>query len=84
MRRKTLFYTVNIIIPCMGISFLTVLTFYLPSDSGEKVSYCLVPPDLIVQELRTERPGEIFSKFLRIRKPGAVISYPLPNILRFS
>ena len=38
MRRKTLFYTVNLIIPCMGISFLTILTFYLPSDSGEKVS----------------------------------------------
>lgn len=42
MRRKTLFYTVNIIIPCMGISFLTVLTFYLPSDSGEKVNYLLL------------------------------------------
>lgn len=39
MRRKTLFYTVNLIIPCMGISFLTILVFYLPSDSGEKVSY---------------------------------------------
>ncbi|CAN7980015.1 unnamed protein product [Ixodes pacificus] len=38
MRRKTLFYTVNLIIPCMGISFLTVLVFYLPSDSGEKVA----------------------------------------------
>lgn len=38
MRRKTLFYTVNLIIPCMGMSFLTVLVFYLPSDSGEKVS----------------------------------------------
>lgn len=38
MRRKTLFYTVNLIVPCMGISFLTVLVFYLPSDSGEKVS----------------------------------------------
>ena len=37
MRRKTLFYTVNLIIPCMGISFLTVLVFYLPSDTGEKV-----------------------------------------------
>lgn len=47
MRRKTLFYTVNLIIPCMGISFLTILVFYLPSDSGEKVSnnrftYCIV------------------------------------------
>ncbi|KAG5315505.1 ACH1 protein, partial [Acromyrmex insinuator] len=38
MRRKTLFYTVNLIIPCLGISFLTVLVFYLPCDSGEKVS----------------------------------------------
>ena len=37
LRRKTLFYTVNLIIPCVGISFLTVLVFYLPSDSGEKV-----------------------------------------------
>ena len=41
MRRKTLFYTVNLIIPCMGISFLTVLVFYLPSDSGEKVNKLL-------------------------------------------
>lgn len=41
MRRKTLFYTVNLIIPCMGISFLTVLVFYLPSDSGEKVNHFL-------------------------------------------
>ncbi|RXG73155.1 Acetylcholine receptor subunit beta-like 2 [Armadillidium vulgare] len=41
MRRKTLFYTVNLIIPCVGISFLTVLVFYLPSDSGEKVALCI-------------------------------------------
>lgn len=38
MRRKTLFYTVNLIIPCVGISFLTLLVFYLPSDSGEKLT----------------------------------------------
>lgn len=38
LRRKTLFYTVNLIIPCVGISFLSILVFYLPSDSGEKVS----------------------------------------------
>ena len=42
MRRKTLFYTVNLIIPCMGISFLTILVFYLPSDSGEKVCFLYV------------------------------------------
>lgn len=41
LRRKTLFYTVNLIIPCVGISFLTVLTFYLPSESGEKISLCI-------------------------------------------
>jgi nicotinic acetylcholine receptor len=37
LRRKTLFYSVNLVLPCVGISFLTVLTFYLPSVSGEKV-----------------------------------------------
>lgn len=37
LRRKTLFYTVNLIIPCVGISSLSFLVFYLPSDSGEKV-----------------------------------------------
>ena len=41
LKRKTLFYTCNLIIPCVGISFLTVLTFYLPSESGEKISLCI-------------------------------------------
>ncbi|KAI6243527.1 Acetylcholine receptor subunit alpha-type unc-63 [Aphelenchoides fujianensis] len=41
LRRKTLFYTVNLMIPCVGISFLTALVFYLPSDGGEKISLCI-------------------------------------------
>lgn len=41
LRRKTLYYNVNLIIPCVGISFLSVLVFYLPSDSGEKMSLCI-------------------------------------------
>ncbi|VDI07557.1 acetylcholine receptor subunit alpha-like [Mytilus edulis] len=38
MKRKTLFHTVNLIMPCVAISFLTVIVFYLPSDSGEKIT----------------------------------------------
>lgn len=38
VRRKTLFYTINMIVPCVAISCLSILVFYLPSDSGEKVT----------------------------------------------
>lgn len=38
VRRKPLFYAVNLILPCVGITILSLLVFYLPSDSGEKVS----------------------------------------------
>uniref|UniRef100_A0A915PP87 Uncharacterized protein n=1 Tax=Setaria digitata TaxID=48799 RepID=A0A915PP87_9BILA len=41
LRRKPLFYTVNLVFPCVGISFLTILVFYLPSHSGEKVTLCI-------------------------------------------
>ncbi|ELU04362.1 hypothetical protein CAPTEDRAFT_152525 [Capitella teleta] len=38
LRRKFLFYTVNLIIPLISHSFITVLVFYLPSDSKEKIA----------------------------------------------
>lgn len=41
LRRKTLFYTVNLIIPCVSISYLSILAFYLPADSGEKIALCI-------------------------------------------
>ena len=41
LRRKTLFYTVNLIIPCVLISLLSVSVFYLPADAGEKMTMCI-------------------------------------------
>lgn len=38
MRRKTLFYTVNLILPAVLISFLCLLVFLLPAEAGEKIT----------------------------------------------
>ncbi|ELT92735.1 hypothetical protein CAPTEDRAFT_165266 [Capitella teleta] len=38
MRRKPLFYVFNMILPCMIITLVALLGFYIPSDSGEKVT----------------------------------------------
>eukprot|EP00076_Gallus_gallus_P016867 XP_015136401.1 neuronal acetylcholine receptor subunit alpha-10 isoform X2 [Gallus gallus] len=38
LRRRASFYIFNLLLPCVMISFLAPLGFYLPADSGEKVS----------------------------------------------
>ncbi|BFZ01989.1 hypothetical protein BsWGS_05027 [Bradybaena similaris] len=38
IRRRTLYYGFNIIIPCVLISSLTLLLFILPPEAGEKIS----------------------------------------------
>ena len=38
IRRKTLFYTVNLILPCVAICSVTLLVFYIPASSGEKIT----------------------------------------------
>lgn len=39
MRRKTLYYATNLILPCVLVSCLTMIVFYLPATAGEKMTF---------------------------------------------
>lgn len=38
LKQRSLYYTVNLIIPCIIMSFMNILGFLLPPESGEKIS----------------------------------------------
>ena len=38
LQRRSFFYVVNLIFPCILLSVMSLLVFMLPPDSGEKVS----------------------------------------------
>uniref|UniRef100_A0A8C9RH29 Neuronal acetylcholine receptor subunit alpha-7 n=1 Tax=Scleropages formosus TaxID=113540 RepID=A0A8C9RH29_SCLFO len=38
IRRRTLYYALNLLIPCVLLSSMTLLIFLLPANSGEKIS----------------------------------------------
>ncbi|XP_069470330.1 5-hydroxytryptamine receptor 3A-like isoform X2 [Ambystoma mexicanum] len=39
IKRRPLFYVVNLLLPSMFLMFMDVMGFYLPPDSGERVSF---------------------------------------------
>jgi nicotinic acetylcholine receptor len=46
IRRRTLYYFFNLIVPCVLISSMALLGFTLPPDSGEKLTLGEVLPSL--------------------------------------
>ncbi|XP_072013846.1 neuronal acetylcholine receptor subunit alpha-6-like [Amphiura filiformis] len=64
LHRNPLFYVITLVIPCVLISLMTVLVFYLPSDAQEKITlsisvllalivFLLLIPDLIPPTSKT-------------------------------
>ena len=41
LRRLPEYYLLNIIVPTVVLAFLSAFTFYVPADSGEKLSLCI-------------------------------------------
>ncbi|XP_064647395.1 neuronal acetylcholine receptor subunit alpha-10-like [Lineus longissimus] len=39
LKRRSGYYTTHLILPCVFISLLTSITFYIPSEAGEKISF---------------------------------------------
>ncbi|XP_004701734.1 acetylcholine receptor subunit delta isoform X1 [Echinops telfairi] len=67
IRRKPLFYIINILAPCVLISFMVNLVFYLPADSGEKMSVAVSV--LLAQS--------VFLLLISKRLPATSIAIPL-------
>lgn len=38
LRRKCFFHIINLVIPCIGLTLMTVVVFYLSSESNEKIT----------------------------------------------
>ncbi|XP_033620585.1 acetylcholine receptor subunit delta isoform X2 [Fukomys damarensis] len=67
IRRKPLFYVINILVPCVLISFMVNLVFYLPADSGEKTSVAISV--LLAQS--------VFLLLISKRLPATSVAIPL-------
>ncbi|XP_033102947.1 neuronal acetylcholine receptor subunit alpha-3-like [Anneissia japonica] len=41
LRRRPLYYLFNLVTPCFLVSIVAMMTFFLPPESGEKISLCI-------------------------------------------
>lgn len=66
IKRKPLFYIVNIIIPCVLISFLASLVYYLPADSQCRITQNNSPQCFVLANSLKTKPCRVceFSNFI--------------------
>lgn len=65
IRRKTLYYFFNLIVPCVLIASMALLGFTLPPDSGEKLSLGKCPPTTCLCLLQTNKTNTHTHQLLR-------------------
>lgn len=41
MKRKPIGHVINLVVPCVVLSALSLLTFIIPEESGEKIGFCM-------------------------------------------
>jgi nicotinic acetylcholine receptor len=66
LKRRTLYFIFNLVFPCVFISFMSVLGFALPPDSGEKIAL----------EITTLLSIIFFLQLLRESIPESSLSVP--------
>ncbi|CAB3256471.1 unnamed protein product [Arctia plantaginis] len=89
LRRRPMFYVFNLILPCLLINGIALLVFYVPSESGEKVTLgisALLSMTVFLMTIRdTLPPTEKTPLIIRITYGVArrgVRGQPVPNVLR--
>lgn len=71
IRRQSTFYVANLLIPLFQTSFMTLLVFWIPAESGEKMSY------LVSMFVSTS----VFLFIINDEMPRSISSLPTINIV---
>ncbi|XP_038207976.1 neuronal acetylcholine receptor subunit alpha-10-like isoform X2 [Zerene cesonia] len=79
LRRRPMFYVFNLILPCLLINGIALLVFYVPSESGEKVTLgisALLSMTVFLMTIRDTLPPTEKTPLIRVR------GQPVPALIR--